>query len=276
MPQVIMGPRATELRQLENSYNVRDFQLLNEPTKQIQRDRVLAHMQQHNSALRPRLFSLPASWWSFEDQFLRAFPNADIVAVEKNYEIYRNGITFMPGERKHRVHEGLRTGTLLGHWSSRAKILWCEASTLIMTGRSELQHEDKKTKTKRRKDFNRCYKRWTCVWWDFTSPICRETIDCLTGTERWLSFDVPVCPVSITLLPAREDRDTGRLMKNLVPEDVEFNLRRVLFLERWLNRCNQHRQVEVIDYFPYESAGGCPMLLVNTLFTLRSSGKELT
>ncbi len=265
MAQLIMGSRYAERMQLASGYITRDWDLKNEEIKQPQRDRVLAHIKQFHAAKAVRLFSLPAARWTFEDQFLRVFPNAQLIALERNFEIYRNGITFMPGRDKHRANETLKTGHLLGHWSSQAKVLWCDAATFMETGRTELMTKH------RRREWTRNYKNWTCAWWDFMSKLGPEAFAAVMKTEWCLDPQVASCPVSFTLFVGREDRETGLLMRNIVREDVDPVERRVLALQRWLNKFNKHRRVEVVEYFPYLSETNCRMVLINTLFKLRGA-----
>ena len=266
MSTVVMGPRYTERKQLSNSYISRDLGMLNEPSKQVHRDCVLKHFKQFHPQKKPKLFSLPARWWMFETQFLKAFPGAEFVAVERNHEILQYGVTYMPGEQKHHAFEPLKSGSLYGHWSSRAKILKCDASTFMETNREDLP-------ANRVSPWNRNYKGWTCAWWDLMSNLGDESIRCLLKTELFLDRTVAVCPVSITLFCGREVREITTMIRNLVPEDVDPIERRVLALQRWLNKFNRHRHVEVTDVFPYlGETSRSRMVLINTLFRQKSSG----
>jgi hypothetical protein len=250
MAQSPTGWYYSERELLRNKYIRRDRRRQNEAVKQIPRNMVLDHIEQHHADVPPRLFSLPSTWWKFERQFLKRFPDASLLAVEQDTSIFRRGKKYMPGRNKHRVVESVGGKELQSYQSSRARILQCNAGALMHADRRELPE----------------YRGWTCAWWDLMSYLGPISIGSLMQTERFLDPTVQTCPVSVTLYVGREKGEIVPWLKNLVPEDVSPAERRVVALERWLNRFNRSRRVAVEDFFSYSSEAGGHMLLIHTLF----------
>lgn len=260
MTMVMVGPRKAERNQLETTYITRDLELQNEGVKQVQRDRVLEHLKKFHPDPRMRLFSLPGAWWTFERQVEDNYPEAKFIAVEKNYELMRHGATFIPGLNLHRQSEELKDYTLEGYRTSKANILWCHASLFTTVKRKE------KGGNKKQKRWLETYKKWTAVWWDFTSPINSETLECLLNTEIHLDESKDAIPVSITLFGAREDADYSKMLRTVVPVSESAAHKRAEFIRLWVNHHCTLREMEIVEVFPYLSVAGAPMILLNTLF----------
>lgn len=265
MATIKMGPRHDEIEFLNSSYIVRDRQLENERTKQVQRNRVIDHTIKNHCRDDMVMFSLPGMWWTFENQMDDAFSGkSSFVAIEKNYSIMQHGVTFMPGSIKNRYQEVLVNGTIDGHESEKSRILWCHGSTFFDIGRSDKRNKAHVKQWKKR------YKSWTAAWLDFTSPLCMETLKCIRRVDQFIESSVDVCPISITILPAREPQGLSGIVSDIAGDIFDKNERRGVFIERWFNAVSVNFEASLCDVFPYKSEGGCPMMLATFLFERRT------
>lgn len=260
MTQIVMGPEAHELKQLESKYIQRDAALLNEEIKQRQRDRVMNHILDNHAGEYMKLFSLPGMWWTFENQISEAFRgNIKFVAVERNFEILRHGVTFMPGHGRNSIKWELPTYTLDGHESSNARILWCEARVFMRPD------SERGGSHKNRHRYSHAFQKWTAAWLDFQSPLNEETLYCLRRSEQFLNKHCERVPLAMTFMSAREQRKIGRVIRHVADEHDDCHEKRIDMIQRWCNQCWTQRRLEITDWNVYLSAGGSPMLSVCAL-----------
>lgn len=247
-----MGARYHERKQLENSFIEREISGLNEEVKHPQRVKVAKFFKEKQVG-KTRCFCLPGVRWAFENtlQDYTGF-DTEFIGVERNYTILEKAVIHMPGYgRIVRDEIFTKDNRFQGVKTSHATSLWCDASDFMKIGADDL------TGNKQRKWWNENFKRWTCAWLDFSSPICSEIIHCCKRLELYLAGNVPSAPVAITFMMGREDAELSKWIKYFSPGQDKLE-DRATFL-RVLFESNRYWTADPIDYWSYKSAGGAPI-----------------
>lgn len=267
MTVLIQKPREIYRPTSFGSYLDRDLRQENESVKQEQRERVLRHFVENKSDKQTAtIFTLPGVRWAFENYVVdsRLCPNAKFVAAERDWTILQHGAMFMPGTNLHRIEEHIRSGIIYGYETTTSKVLWLQGSRLVEIDRSEVGFGCLAGRWRTN------YCNWTAAWWDFMSPLCEDTLQCIRMTERRVDKGIARCPVSITLSMGRELRPITRAMTALVPERMQC--KRAKFIERWFNLDPKRRfDFRICSQFKYASVAGAPMMLINAVLDRREA-----
>lgn len=253
-----IGPKSKELNQLKTSFLVRELEGRNEEVKQPQREKVARFFADHRYLGKTRCFCLPGVRWGFENTLARYIREIEFVGVERNWTIIEHGIKRMPGyhllldefqTRKNRFH---------GFSTDCAKIIWSEASRFLNTRNGDMSGS-------KQKKWMNLYRRWTCAWLDFSSPINAEVIACCKRLEHFLNPNAKAVPVAVTYMIGREEIGETNILRQLSEDDDKCRLRALFFQAMWMGNANWNS--ELIESWQYASAGGCPMGVATFLMT---------
>lgn len=265
-----MGPRATEKKQLANSYIARELLGTNEESKKPQRERVADFFASFTLPQQktPKVFCLPGARWAFENTLdARLKRNASYVGVERNFTIIETGLREMPG--KWQMYEQVDTywRRFRGFSTDRANVVWCNASDLMGVVNRDLRRNRGDNRNNCERAWSKRYRRWTHGWLDFSSPLGDEIWTCCKRLEHHLDKDVKHVPIAVTFMIGREDLQTFDWMNAIDPDGTPLSKRVTLLRAIW--EANQWRTAHLIDSWQYLSVGGVGMGVATFSFEMR-------
>ena len=211
------------------------------------RERVAEFLLNYQPTDRCRLFTMPGVRWQFEELVLQQRRDTRFVAVERNWSILEAGQYWMPGLRRFRMRYRVPGGELFGIESESASVIHAELSTLMRA----VSARDNRPEQRRWRESMR---QWTGAWLDFQSSLCTEVNLCLPRIQSHCDTSLPVVPVAVTVMKAREPRVVGNAIELL-------GKGREGFVASMVGSCH-HGWFETVDSFEYASDGGTPMLTV--------------
>lgn len=255
---LVRGPGRDD--RLFSEYQIRQFNNENESVKQPQRLRILRHLLDHHDGnKRMTYLGLPGSSWEFEKQLddQHGEQKPRYVGLEWSYGIMERGRPHMPGGRSYRRRVSLKTGIVHGFSTSRAEVLWADASSFL-----NVQPEDL-FGVRGLWWWSHNYFRVTAAWLDFTSPLCAETINSLQRFPACCKLSRQTIPFAATLLLAREPAYVP------LPENGTVIEKRAGLVKAALES-NGVMDFDITDAWQYQSANDVPMGVVAGVLTRRS------
>lgn len=260
LPCVKFAPKKDE--RANTAYQSRQLTEESERIKQPQRERVMSHIVENHRRGRMKMFSLPGVTWEFERQLSEAWAHpVRFVCVDWSYGTIERGASRIVGGKPLRSEWQLNSGKVYGYGNEDATVMWSEASSFFHINRTDFKS---KAKYKR---WHYGFKRLTAAWFDFTSPLCRETILSLARSGASMSQFNRTVPVAVTVLLAREPDE--RILSGCVGSALD---KRVQAIETAFN-LSYFRRFELSDAWQYESVGGVPMGVVCGIMHLKEHGQ---
>ena len=231
--------------------------------KQECRSRVLHHLLEHHEGQRLRLFSLPSADWVFERMLHLEKARADFVSCERCDSVFRIARTMMPGLKRRFAFMESARGCIEVLHSECARMALCDLSALLaFNGRGQGRNDEAQH------FHNRRWKRWTCVWLDFNSQMCREIESVLPRLSSNLCKKTAVVPIAVTVMSAREPADQIRKMDLLQ-----------LGREGWIVRLLQYQRFRTFVHdatFEHVGLGSTPMMTVMGRMFLNTEHTEVS
>lgn len=154
----------------------------------------------HPQSIPMRFFGLPSSRWIFENDLASSWKGAStFIGVERDASVYKNCLAWMPGRGVSQLNIPLRNdGVIDFSESSCARIARISCSTFVGMGRSDFLSSCD------RLQFIHDFKKWTCVWLDFTSQLCGDVEFILPRVGAYCTIEDVSVPIAVTLMKGRE------------------------------------------------------------------------
>lgn len=181
-------------------YVIREYDSGNESFKQSLRDVVCKHFETHHDSRYMRLFSIPSIHWRFEQQAAMQFAGCEFVAVEREIQILRQAMPYMPGIKPFWFRFECDQGWVDGIRTGRAKMLHADFNDFMQIGIGTLGKELKR-------QWSNEFCRWTAAWFDLSSNIFDDVEQSLIRIASHCSYVVGTIPIAITLQVGREQSE---------------------------------------------------------------------
>lgn len=246
--ELVLRRQASNLR---SPYLRREDNAENDPAKQECRDRVVKYIISNHVSGGARILSLPSSRWQFERQFYEVYGRCSFIGLERESRIFHKSIPWMPGSLGRRMIYELKYQA--GLKVLCAENLCCKLLNIDCVDFLRLRRTDLMTKEERA-SWTTKFRRWSAIWLDFTSMLCREVEICLGEISGGIDPTLSQIPVVITLMKGRELQDITNKMFALQCD-------RVGYVSQLIANGGMGR-FDVDDVYEYQSCGGVTMYMV--------------